>query len=293
MFLADRGAVHDVVLGVGLLGGTVVRALQRSPSLRRTQSMRTTWGDVDALTGELRSAGAFMGTGTSRVRVFWCAGRGGFGSTDADLARELTSFNTVLQWAERLSQERPVEFHLTSSAGGLHEGQRRVESPVPAATLRPYGRLKLEQERVLSASQSLTTFIYRPSSVYGVPQGKVRLGMIPTLIRNALARRPSTISASPGTLRDYVAGNDVGQFMAAETNAPGLHYLVMGYPMSIFALLAVVERALQRQVAVVYTTTRANDQHITFSPALKPPGWRPNALESQVSLLLSAILKGV
>lgn len=255
--------------------------------------MRTTWGDVDALTGELRSAGAFMGTGTSRVRVFWCAGRGGFGSTDADLARELTSFNTVLQWAERLSQERPVEFHLTSSAGGLHEGQRRVESPVPAATLRPYGRLKLEQERVLSASQSLTTFIYRPSSVYGVPQGKVRLGMIPTLIRNALARRPSTISASPGTLRDYVAGNDVGQFMAAETNAPGLHYLVMGYPMSIFALLAVVERALQRQVAVVYTTTRANDQHITFSPALKPPGWRPNALESQVSLLLSAILKGV
>ncbi len=291
MYLVDRGAVKDVVLGVGLVGGALVTALNRKPNRVRTHSVPTSWGNEAAFAEELESARTWLGT-NGAVRVFWCAGRGGFASTDADLAKELQSFRTVLAWSEKLATERRVEFHLTSSAGGLHEGQRLVDSPTPAATMRPYGRLKLQQEQLLEQSHGVARFIYRPSSVYGVPRGKVRLGMIPTLIRNALARRPSTISAHPSTLRDYVSAQDIGAFMASESNQPGVHYLVMGRPMALTSLIATVERALQRQVAVVFTTTRLNDQHITFSPALRPVDWNPNSLDSQVALLVTAILKG-
>lgn len=291
MHLVDRGAVKDVVLGVGLVGGAVVKALQRRPDVARTHTMTTSWGNPTALGDELAAAGAWLGSG-GRVRIIWSAGRGGFASTAADLAKELESFRVVLSWSERLATERPVEFHLTSSAGGLHEGQRRVTGPEPIDAPRPYGKLKLDQENLLAGARGLVRFVYRPSSVYGVPRKGARLGMVPTLIRNALARRPSTIVAHPNTLRDYVSAQDVGDFIASESNQPGLHYLVMGRPMSLMTLVATVERALERQVAVVYSTSRVNDQHITFAPSLKPLDWNPGPLESHVALIVAAILKG-
>jgi UDP-glucose 4-epimerase len=293
MRLFDRGAVQEVVVGVGLIGGAVCEALAHNPGLTRTHKLQTPWGNPSELSPVLASARAWLDAGDAqaRVRVFWCAGRGGFASSPADLKRELDSFEQVLRWAEALAEGRDVEFHLTSSAGGLHAGQRRVESAQAAEGSRPYGRLKLDQGQLLAQAKGLKQYVYRPSSVYGVPRGKARLGMIPTLIRNAMYRRPSTISAHPSTLRDYVSADDVGAYLSADGRAPGLRYLVMGQPMSIFSLVAVVERAMQRQVAVVFTTTKLNHEHISFAPAMKPADWSPGPLESKVSLLLAAILR--
>lgn len=294
MRLFDRSTAQDVVVGVGLIGGAVCQRLTRQSGLERMYGIPTPWGNANELTRAFAEARRWLdaGNATAKLRVFWCAGRGGFASTKADLERELDSFGQVLLWSETFCARREVEFHMTSSAGGLHEGQRRVERWHPVAASRPYGQLKLDQEQRLDAAKGLRKFIYRLSSVYGVPNGRARLGMIPTLIRNAMYRRPSTISAQSGTLRDYVSADDIGSYLCMDGRAAGCRYLVSGQPMSVFNLVAVVERAIQRQVAVVFTTTKHNHQHITFAPSMKPVDFRPGSLESKVALLVAALQRG-
>lgn len=295
MRLFDRGAVADVVIGVGLIGGAVCEAVARLPGLRqaRTADVPFDWNGAQGVTTAIKSAEQWLGESTEvkRVRVMWCAGRGGFASTAAALRPELDAFLAVIAWAESLMERYTVELHMLSSAGGLHEGQVRVDRSEPAETLRPYAQLKLSQERALEQSRlpAAAKYAYRASSVYGVPKGKRRLGMIPTLVLNALRRKPTTITALSSTLRDYVSAHDVGAYVAAESKPAGISYLVMGYPTSIFSLQLAVERFMQRSVPVVFTLSKDNAKPITFSPRLKPLGWRPSSIESNLARIANAV----
>ena len=196
--------------------------------------LATDWNDLGA---SLAAAAAALKS--QRTRVFWCAGRAGFSSDATQCEAEQRSFETVLRWAEKL--EVPLEFHLASSAGGLHEGQLLVSAGDPLTTARPYAALKRAQEQALTASTLRDRFVYRLSSVYGVPVPGRRLGLISTLVLNALRHRPTTITANASTLRDFVSAEDVGRFMAQEHKAPGVHYLVSGHPLSVWALQLAVE----------------------------------------------------
>ena len=114
------------------------------------------------------------------VSVIWAAGRAGFLSTSPEILEELSAFRDVLAFADRLgsrlSSARHM-FHLTSSAGGLFEGQRLVDQDSKPEPRRPYGELKLGQERLLAKSTSqIAKFVYRPSSVYGSAGEGLRLG---------------------------------------------------------------------------------------------------------------------
>lgn len=292
MRLFDRGDVCDVVLGVGLIGGAVCDAIARlpGPPARRTLAMPHQW-ERASLVEALARAEVWLGTEkpAARVRVFWCAGRGGFATNASMLEGEREAFARVLEWAEALSASRAVELHLTSSAGGLHEGQLRVTDASAALATRPYGQLKLEQEALLQHSRLRAKFIYRPASVYGVPRHGNRLGMIPTLVLNAVRRLPTTVTAHSSTLRDYVFAGDVGAYIASDGRAPGLSYLVSGRPLSIFGLMAEVQRYLQRRPLVVFSTSKDNQASITFAPSLKPADFHPSAFESNVARLVSAV----
>ena len=276
--------VADVFLGVGLVGEQVAQAARLLPGLLSDQVFPTKW---DALGQALEAAtGALRRLGPSRVRVFWCAGRAGFGSDAAQCEGERSSFETVLRWAAGIAA--PLEFHLTSSAGGLHEGQMLVSAPHDVTTARPYSALKLAQEEALAASKLSARFVYRLSSVYGLPAPGRRLGLISTLVLNALRRRPTLITAHASTQRDFVSAADVGRFMALEDKPQGIHYLVSGHPLSIWSLQLAVERALLRPVSVVYSVQKDNVESTTFLPSLRPPQWDASSVEANLPRITQA-----
>jgi hypothetical protein len=217
MRLFDRGGTCDVVFGVGLIGGAVCQSIARLPGSRvaRETSIASDWSAPLALS--LKTAKQWIGE-APRVRVFWCAGRGGFASSSAALRSELEAFREVVAWSESLPH---AEVHMMSSAGGIHEGQLHVDASTPAKVLRPYAQLKLSQERALEQSRVAEKYVYRVSSAYGVPRRTQRLGMIPTMVLNALRRKPTTVTALSGTLRDYVSAHDVGAYVASEKKPAG------------------------------------------------------------------------
>lgn len=284
MRLLHRSSGLDLVLGVGLVGEQVAAAARRLPGSRLLgdETVPTDWGDVslDVAAAKIRELMP------ARVRLFWCAGKAGFGADVAQCDGELRRFEAVLRWAERV--EVPFEFHLTSSAGGLHEGQLLVSSPHDLNTARPYAKLKWEQEQALAASTLSARFVYRLSSVYGLPAPGRRLGLISTLVLNALRHRPTLITAHASTQRDFVAAADVGRFMALEEKAQGLHYLVSGNPLSIWALQLAVERSLLRPVSVVYSVRKDNVESTSFLPSLRPRLWDASSVESNLPRITQA-----
>ncbi len=282
MRLLRRTTGVDLIFGVGLVGAWVAEGVRLLPGSQLVEDrfISTRW---DALAASLEEIRGLKG---DRVRVFWCAGKAGFASDQAQCDLELRSFETVLRWAEQL--DMPFEFHLASSAGGLHEGQLLVNSPAEVITTRPYAALKLAQEHALQNSSVEHQFIYRLSSVYGVPVPERRLGLISTLVINALRRKPTLITAEASTLRDFVSAQDAGRFMAQEEKAEGLHYLVSGHPLSIWSLQLAVERALRRPVAVVYSVKKDNVASTSFLPSMRPPHWEASSVESNLPRITAA-----
>ena len=282
MRLLHRTTGVDLIFGVGLVGAWVAEGVRLLPGaqLVEDRSIPTRW---DALSSSLDEIRGLKG---NRVRVFWCAGKAGFASDQAQCDLEQRSFETVLRWAEKL--EVQLEVHLASSAGGLHEGQLLVSSPAEVVTTRPYAALKRAQERALQTSSVERQFIYRLSSVYGVPVPERRLGLISTLVINALRRKPTLITAEASTLRDFVSAPDAGRFMAQEEKAEGLHYLVSGHPLSIWSLQLAVERALRRPVSVVYSVKKDNVASTSFQPSLRPPHWEASSVESNLPRITAA-----
>ena len=149
-----------------------------------------------------------------KISFVWCAGRCGFGATEAEVEGELANFSRVVSLAENVIHLLPaclVDLTLVSSAGGLFEGTRLVTPNTSPNPLRPYGQLKLDQERALLGSDSnLGKTILRPSSVFGPVTRSGRLGVIPVFIRNGLRRSVSTqrISTWPGHGRSSCAAKD-------------------------------------------------------------------------------------
>lgn len=286
MRLLRRTSGLELIFGVGLVGAGVADAIRLLPGsqLLHDTTIPTRW---DALSSSLEEVlVALSASKPQRVRVFWCAGKAGFASDQAQCALEQQRFETVLRWAEQL--ETPLEFHLASSAGGLHEGQLLVGSPFELNTSRPYAALKLAQEHALQNSRVQHRFVYRLSSVYGVPVPEHRLGLISTLVMNALRRTPTLITAEASTLRDFVSAADVGRFMAQEEKAEGLHYLVSGHPLSIWSLQLAVERALRRPVSVVYSIKKDNVASTSFLPSLRPAYWEASSVEANLPRITAA-----
>lgn len=292
---SPRGVVADLIIGVGLVGSSVADASRRLPgSLLSDQILESVrWSEPSALARALEEATIRLRALTpapARVRLFWCAGKAGFAASQVECDGELRTFREVLRWAERERLAADVEFHLTSSAGGLHEGQLLVSPATPVRTPRPYAALKWAQEQALEASSLAARFIYRLSSVYDLPTKGRRLGLISTLVLNALRRRSTLITAHASTQRDFVAASDVATYMTMEARAPigGAIYLVSGRPLSVWSLQLAVEQHLLRPVAVTYSTGKENFESTTFLPSMRPQAWSPSSVQANLMKIVGA-----
>lgn len=296
-----------LVFGVGLIGETLVAELSRRGFSQATrlsfswQPASRTWEDeADAICGWVRArvhVHAHAGTTASRMSfdIVWSAGQCGFASSWATLDLELCAFQAVTVLSSRLLEMLPLavhRFHLTSSAGGLYEGQRNVGPAATPAPLRPYGQLKLEQEQQLRAvAGPVVKRIYRPSSVYGFVSLKSRLGLIATLINNGMRGHVTNIFAEALTLRDYVLVGDIATFMAQKieiqaTLTDRTYLLASAKPTSVHEVLVLLERVLDRSLYFVFRPTQDNTASNTYSPHVLADGFHPQDLETGMRSVL-------
>lgn len=225
-----------------------------------------------------------------RLSIVWSAGKGGFHSTQQEVSRENVPFMDTLHFVTKLRKalgSARFDFHYISSAGGLFEGQRVINSTSKPAPVRPYGRLKLAQEQVLRKSFDQGEIaIYRPSSVYGPMVQKTHQGLISNLVHNGKNGRVTVLDAHIMALRDYVFSGDIGKFVAKRirsgntgVNGSGVYFLVSSRCSSIFEVVQKIERTLNLNLQFRYDESFGNNSNITFSDSVLPPGWSPATLD--------------
>ncbi len=286
-------------IGLALAGRIAVRLDLEGEVLPLDWSSRG--GQVRDLGAIARSIERELERPGGRLDVVWSAGRARFAATESETALELESFERVFGTVRALASNVPgtkPRFHLVSSAGGLFEGQRGVEPDTRPAPRRPYGRLKLRQERLLLDGTGIDgRRIYRLTAVYGPILPYEGKGLIETLGYNALTHRTTSIYGTPSTLRDFVWRDDVVRFLAdaiadSGTRCEAVATLASARPASILEIQRMIESGLRRRAYLVFSTSRADRADITYSPALAPPGWRPADLSSTVHRICREALGG-
>lgn len=286
-------AQRIAIFGVGLIGSALLDALEKGGAVRDGR-FPIAWSDARERTDQLASIEAALAAGlrSGALQVVWSAGRCGFAASEVEASAERHGFDEVaamLESVARSSPGNPLRFLLISTAGGLFEGQRRVDRSSPPTPVRPYGRLKLHQERrLLAEGMPWTPEIVRLSSVVGPARANHRRGLISTLVRNGLRQQPTRIVGSMETLRDFISVEDVACFLARRIrngggpSEPRVVTLASAKPSSLAEVQRLVEKALGRRIYVSYSLTPSNDVDITFSPGLRPAGWEPGDLFTSI-----------
>jgi nucleoside-diphosphate-sugar epimerase len=298
-----RRSRHVVAMfGMGLVGRAIVASLLRLSDWT-SQEFAFSWRDQSQRIADRSQIEQFLvgakpiveggnAYGIGRLDIVWAAGRAGFASSQSDVEQELEAFHDVVILSERLRQQAPMAhhaFHLFSSAGGLFEGQRQIDRESAPAPKRPYGALKLEQERHLAAtSQEIMKLIYRPSSVYGYSGTGLRVGLVSALVQNGIRHRVSRIFGEPHTIRDYVLASDIGSFLAKHLTAPPsnsqVFLLASGKPSSMFEMLHKIEQTVGRKLYCQFDSQPSNASHISFCKSALPVGWNPTDLDTGIRL---------
>jgi UDP-glucose 4-epimerase len=296
----DSSPGHTIgVFGVGLVGTALVDCLRTRGNLtsdvctldwRESRERDRHLREIEVrIAGSLDAAPA----DTRRLTLVWSAGRAGFAAGREEIDSELDHYEAVLAFAERcasrfgLAKTRIVHF---SSAGGLFEGQRLVDSNSVPRPRRPYGELKWEEERLLRLS-AIPAVIVRLSSVYGRMRAGQRAGLISTLLLNGIRREVSSILGSMDTLRDFVWAGDIAEFVSRrilseeDASATSTVLLASGRPVSIFEVQSVIEGLLGYKVYITHAPTSSNREDITFARSVMPSGWFPSDLRTNVGIL--------
>jgi len=291
----ETGSV--ILFGSGVVGSAIEKALHRQ-GMVRARPIRIQWRSHERIETLKQWMEALPEQAGSNNTIVWAAGRAGFSADQTACDEELSAFVDTVHSIKQLVARRgrqSVSLHLVSSAGGLYEGVARVSPATPLMPRRPYGFLKLQQEqRSLALSGSIPVTVHRVSTVYGCPRPGQRVGLIGELIRNGLGRRPTSLYGAMDTLRDYVFSDEIGRHIASSITIerePGSHIemLVAGQPTPIAAVVALVERVLSRRLLVSFQDAW-NARDITFDPAIRAPGFQPEALRTGVSRALFQFL---
>lgn len=299
---ATTAARIVIVFGSGLIGSSIVAALQRNDHLLHKQHLSWSWpqptdSETKAVETECRT---FLKTRpSSEIAVIWAAGRNGFGASEDDMDVEYRSFSSVRTLARRLALGRGDQacrfFHI-SSAGGLFEGQIACGKTARPRPLRPYGHGKLRQETALAKDLGLgTRLIIRPSSVYGFVESG-RRGLVSALISAALQRRDAKIFGALTTQRDFLFAPDVGQYVARRVCATSPHssetervILASARPASVFEIVRTVEDCTGNPLYLKIDPRPDNARDNTFHASAAPPDFFPTPLREGIELTKSSI----
>jgi UDP-glucose 4-epimerase len=208
-----------VIGGGGLIGSSLRKAFFREFGYYQ-QPHAVPWENIeDAVSVLRRNVKDFLAEcGMEAWVIAWCAGRGGFSSTTAELASEHVYLNCVL---DELTQSRNNNgvFFFASSAGAIYteSGSQVFTEKSPTSVSNDYGIHKLEQEGVVSQFAQRTKtkcVIGRLVSIYGPNQNLEKpQGLISRLCLNSKMNVSTDIYVSLGTTRNYLFADDAANMI--------------------------------------------------------------------------------
>ena len=230
-----------------------------------------------------------------KVHVIWAAGSSNYFSTEVETKNELEFFVDCLKRTTNLVialLNDLANFHLLSSIGGLFPDGNLVSTGTTPSPMQPYGHLKLFEEKILSRYNStITSFVYRLSSVYGFVKPLQRKGLIQTFIENSVLNRTTLIFGSTHTLRDFVWAPDVARFVvrSIEHGQPpdGPILLASGKSETIENIKRLIEFALRRKLYSQYAYKTTNYTDICVSADALPDGWTPSYVTTNIPQIVA------
>jgi len=286
-----------LVFGVGLIGRSILAALMCRDEMT-VESFPFNWTDknrrdyeADKILDFIKSLSQKYSR-VSRFDIVWSAGCGGFTSKQSEFDSESCAFNTLLLFSQKLRELIPTAnacFHLFSSAGGLFEGQRFVDSNSLPKPLRPYGELKLSQEKHLYKSlySQYHLLIYRPSSVYGLSVAGNRKGLISTLLYCAERGQVAQMYGGQDTLRDFVCVEDIAHFVVGKIYCNTLsnltYMLVSAKPTAMVEVIKTIEDVVDKRLYLHFWSATSNALDNSYSQSILPDGWNPIDLRTGVA----------
>jgi UDP-glucose 4-epimerase len=262
----------------GLLGSAVCRRLRGLG--REALTTAVPWEDHDAAVEALLLGARALPD--ADWEVYWCAGAGVVGSTQAELDNELAVLEDFLAQWEPTGPGRG--FFLASSAGGVYAGSTGApftEHTEPAP-ISPYGLAKLRSEEIATAFAVRTgtaLLVGRLSNLYGPGQDLAKAqGLITQLCRAQLTRQPLSVYVSLDTLRDYLFVDDAAAMVVSGLGAVtprgrrALKVLASEQSSTIGAVLGDLHRITRRRPPVVQGTS-ANARFQVRDLRLRSVAW--------------------
>lgn len=275
-----------VIIGIGLVGNGIFENLQNKVHAN-CFDCSLDWSCKENVVKTIQTEVLKrIDVSVTKIDWIWSAGKVGFSATEEEAKVELVFFRYCIEHLKKI-QENFVNathvFHLVSSAGGLFEGMRVTSTDMIPAPKRPYGMLKLEQEKI--AGQFFVTNIYRLSTVYGYFKKNFRIGLVAALIKNNIYNK-ITVLDNPQTLRDYVWIEDVANFITQQVliqeNIPQkntVFFLVSGKPTAIFEIVNLLQHIANNKIMQRYKFKNDNSQSILFPRSLQPEMMTYTSLE--------------
>jgi len=296
-----KGNTYPVVLiGRGLIGTSIEQELIRADFLKLLH-LKPEWNDEYVISNQLISLIEICtGYNANRVNIIWAAGKAGFEAKNEQTFHELITFQKIVNDLTLINQKKiSIKLHLISSAGGLFEGQCNVNSKSKPYPLRPYGFLKLNQEKTLfdlnDVKRRLNYNIYRLSTVYGYAHEGSRIGLISNLVINSLKNRETIIYGHYNTMRDYLWVEDLAKFIANEILSDyqlnKVFTLASCMPLSIFQVHRIVEKITNRKCAIRFISNLTNMKHNTCEKNVTPENFRASLIFSNISKIYFDALK--
>jgi nucleoside-diphosphate-sugar epimerase len=278
-----------VVFGAGLIGGQCL-GLLKNRGYEPKAKWDSAWNVPQDLTRNIDELCSALGTsGCAFLDVLWSGGKAGFDANEETASAELSGFQLVMNALQAGCERHGIQYKLVmlSSAGGIFEGQALVDSECVPTPLRPYGRLKLNQEQYANSLKHSGLWILRPTSVFGTISLTKRMGLIPKMIFNASTGQPTSIFGRPDTLRDYVSVEDVARVVVhclesqAQKNVQ-VDIVCSGKPSSIFEIQRHVEEVVRTKMSIVYVN-QSNAQTMTFRPCRLATLYKGGGLREQIA----------
>jgi len=268
-----------VQLGLGLIGSSVSKEIMKQNNVEVILKKKPSWNNPTSIVDiirELLTTYEDKSIEFTSLHILWTAGKAGFLTDEKEANYELEVFDFLITHIYKIAASLQINrkcFYLISSAGGLFEGQQSIDhnsSPIPK---RPYGKLKLQQEkRAIEIFKSFNSvLIYRPSSVFSFNSEFGRRGLINTLIKNIKTKQTTSIYGSISTLRDYVLDDDVASIIISDltdNTVMGVHKYIIasGRPISIFEIINKIQRLSDESPYLAISIDKHNSDNITYNP---------------------------
>jgi UDP-glucose 4-epimerase len=289
----------------GLLGSALCRALRRQKSALFSPAERFRWGNESDLAlqiGAAVRAFAVRAGAAERWEIYWAAGVGTMGSSEADLELETRVLSLLLGLvaSEPRLIAMPGAVAFASSAGAIYAGSSEYiinETTAPSPTT-AYAREKLTQEDLVrafaGANSRMTALLARLSTLYGTGQslGKPQ-GLLTHLARCVLRNQPVQIYVSFDTIRDYIASDDAAALMVAALRDTREHPQVLiriiasEHPTTIAEIIATFKRIARRAPRIITTASRLSDVYP------RRVRFRSSAVRDDVPLPRTSLLVGI